>query len=137
MSSPWTTARRPGGVTFVATITFLIAFLSMVRGFLAILGEGGPVSGDLAGVSLTTYGWVELGFGIATALVAIGLFRGSGLARLLVTALMVLRIVAAVWAGFSGNGLVWLLASALVGGLAVLVLLLLWNGRADAWFSRT
>jgi hypothetical protein len=35
----------------------------------------------------TWYGTVEIGFGVVTALVAIGLAKGSGLARLLVTAL--------------------------------------------------
>jgi hypothetical protein len=137
MSSPWTTARRPGGVTFVATLTLLVAFLSMLRGFVLIAGESTVVAEDLPGISPITYGWVELVFGVLTAIVGAALFKGSGWARLLVTALMVVRIVAAIFAVVNADGLAWLLAATLVGGLAVIVLLLLWNGRADAWFTRS
>jgi hypothetical protein len=80
---------------------------------------------------------VELVFGVLTAIVGAALFKGSGWARLLVTALMVVRIVAAIFAVVNADGLAWLLAATLVGGLAVIVLLLLWNGRADAWFTRS
>lgn len=138
MSSPWTTThRRPAGVTFVASITMIVAFLSMVRGFLMIAGQDSVLAEDLPGISTSTYGWVELVFGVLTALVGIGLFRGAGWSRLLVTALMVVRMVAAFWAAVNANGLAWLLAAILVGALALLVVLLLWNGRADAWFTRS
>ncbi|MCU0283642.1 MAG: hypothetical protein MUD13_07050 [Candidatus Nanopelagicales bacterium] len=137
MSSPWTTTNRPAGVTFVASITMIVAFLSMVRGFLMIAGQDSVLAEDLPGISATTYGWVELVFGVLTALVGIGLFRGAGWSRLLVTALMVVRMVAAFWAAVNANGLAWLLAAVLVGALALLVVLLLWNGRADAWFTRS
>jgi NADH:ubiquinone oxidoreductase subunit 6 (subunit J) len=50
---------------------------------------------------------------------------------------MVVRMVAAFWAAVNANGLAWLLAAVLVGALALLVVLLLWNGRADAWFTRS
>ena len=140
MSSPWTApAKRPGGVTFIALLTLLIAFASMVRGFLAIAGveSTGLNPTDLAGSSGTAYGWVELGIGVLTALVGVGLLRGSGLARLLVTALMVLRVIAAIWVALTFSGQGGLLVSVLIGGVAVIVLLLLWNGRADAFFTRT
>lgn len=137
MTSPWTSKpRRPAGVTFIAVLTFLIAFSSMVRGFLAILGyDAGLNPTDLSGSSGTAYGWVELGLGIITAVVGAGLLRGSSLARLLVTALMVVRIIAAIWVVVSFSGAAALLASAIIGGLALIVLLLLWNGRADAFFA--
>jgi hypothetical protein len=139
MTSPWTApARRPAGVTFIAILTFLIAFASMVRGFLAIFGNGSSLNpSDLAGSTGTAYGWVELGLGILIAVVGAGLLRGSGLARLLVTALMVVRIIAAIWVVLAFSGAAAVLASVLIGGIAVIVLLLLWNGRSDAFFNRT
>jgi hypothetical protein len=138
MSSPWTApAKRPGGVTFIALLTFLIAFASMVRGFLAIAGvdDFGLNPTDLSGGSGSAYGWIELGIGVLTALVGVGLLRGSGLARLLVTALMALRVLAAIWVAITFGGQGGLLISILIGGTAVIVLLLLWNGRSDAFFT--
>jgi hypothetical protein len=130
-------ARRPGGVTLVIALTWIVAFLSMVGGFLAILGEDAPLAGSAidSGASAGA-GWAEVIVGIITALVALGLARRSGLARLLVSALMVVRIIGAVWIAFAFAGEGGWLASALVGGVAVLILLLLWNGPADAYFSR-
>lgn len=138
MTSPWTAPpRRPAGVTFIALLTLLIAFGSMVRGILAVLGiDSGANPTDLTGSSGTAYGWIELGIGVITALVGIGLLQGSGMARLLVTVLMVIRVIAAIWALISFSGVVALLLSALIGGLAVLVLLLLWSRRSDAFFTR-
>jgi hypothetical protein len=135
MARPYA-ARRPAGVTFVVALTWLVAFASMVRGFLALFGADAMFEGtDLTGSDATVSGWVEIALGIVTALVAIGLARGSDLARLLVSALMGLRIVAAVWTAvtFSGHG--GILASALIGGVATLILLLLWSYRADQFFQ--
>jgi hypothetical protein len=118
-------------------LTWVVAFLSLVRGFLALFGEPSALRvTDTSTGTGTAYAWMELGFGVVVALVAIGLARGSSVARLLVSALMVLRILAAVWAAFAFSGLGALLGSALVGGFAVIILLLLWNGRADAFFAR-
>jgi hypothetical protein len=136
MARPYA-ARRPAGVTFVVVVTWLVAFASMVRGFLALFGVDAVFEGtDLTGSDVTVSGWVEIILGVVTAMVAIGLAGGSSLARLLVTALMVLRIVAAVWTAITFSGLGGILASALIGGLATLVLLLLWNYRADQFFHQ-
>jgi hypothetical protein len=129
-------ARRPGGVTFVVFLTLLVGFLSMVRGFLALFGvESAITPTDLAGTSGTVYGWGELMLGIVTIAVGLGLAGGSNLARFLVTALMVLRIIAAIWTAVTFSGQGGILVSALVGGFAVIILLLLWNGRADRFFA--
>ena len=135
MSSPWTTAKRPGGVTFLASLALLIAFASMVRGFLVLFGADVTALNPVR--PSTTYAWLEIVVGVVTALVAVGLLRGSGLARLLVTALMVVRIITAIWVAITFSGQGGLLVSVLIGGIAVIVLLLLWNGRSDAFFTRT
>jgi hypothetical protein len=129
--------RRPGGVVFVIVLTWLVAFLTMVSGFLAIAGESARVAGIRLDTGTTpAMGWVEIGFGIITVLVALGLAARSDVARLLVTVLMVVRIAGAVWIGFHDAGQGGWLASALTGGFALLILLLLWNAQADAYFSR-
>jgi hypothetical protein len=131
-------ARRPGGVTFVVFLTLLVGFVSLVRGFLALFGVESPITPtDLAGTSGTVYGWGELVLGIVTIAVGLGLAGGSNLARFLVTALMVLRIIAAVWTAVTFSGQGGILVSALIGGFAVIILLLLWNGRADRFFAES
>jgi len=83
--------RRPGGVTFVIALTWVVAFLSLVSGFLTLMGDDSPVAGSALDVDQPTwYGMVELGFGLVSAVAAVGLAKGIGVARLLVTALMVL-----------------------------------------------
>jgi vacuolar-type H+-ATPase subunit I/STV1 len=129
-------ARRPGGVTFVVFLTLLVGFVSMVRGFLALFGvESAITPTDLAGTSGAVYGWGELILGVITIAVGLGLAGGSNLARFLVTALMVLRIIAAIWTALTFAGQGGILVSALVGGFAVIILLLLWNSRADRFFA--
>ena len=45
-----------------------------------------------------------------------------------------LRVIAAIWVAFTFSGQGGILASALIGGFAVIILLLLWNGPADRFF---
>ena len=37
--------RRPGGVTFVIALTWIVAFLSIISGFLTLMGKDSPVAG--------------------------------------------------------------------------------------------
>jgi hypothetical protein len=128
--------KRPGGVTFVAIITFAVAFLALAAGFVFLLSSASALANaDISEGTATSYGIAEIVFGIITALVAVGLWVGNSLARLAVTALMVVRIIASIWVAvtFSGHG--GFLVGVLAGGLAVIVLLLLWNYRADEFFN--
>lgn len=128
--------RRPGGVTFIAIITFLIAFLSIAAGFTFLLSStSGLAQADISEGTATSYGIVEIVFGVITAAVAVGLWVGNAFARLAVTALMVVRILASVWVAFSFSGHGGILVGLLAGGLSVIVLLLLWNYRADEFFD--
>jgi hypothetical protein len=138
MSTWYGKPRRPGGVTFVAIITFLIAFLSLAAGFVFLLASAsGLADADISEGTATSYGIVEIVFGIITALVAVGLWGGNSFARLAVTALMAVRIMASIWAAFALNGHGGFLLAVVSGGSAVIVLLLLWNYRADAFFNAT
>ena len=128
--------RRPGGVTFVIALTWIVAFLSIVSGILTLMGQDSPVVGTAVDAGQPSwYGAVEIGFGVITGLVALGLAKGSGLARLLVTALMALRMGSAIWVAIEHSGQGGWLVAPLIGGPAVIVLLLLWNGRSDRFFS--
>jgi hypothetical protein len=136
MSTWYGRPKRPGGVTFVALITFLIAFLAMAAGFVFLFSSAAALANaDITEGTATSYGIAEIIFGIITALVAVGLWVGNSFARLAVTALMVVRIIAAVWVALSFSGHGGFLVGTLAGGLAVIVLLLLWNYRADEFFN--
>jgi len=127
---------RPGSVTVVVVLTWLVALLSILAGVIMLvtsddlLAEAGISAGDAA-----VYSWVEIVFGVITALVAIGLSNGNRFSRLLVTLLMALRAAATLWVVIAwwGTAGTW---SALLSGLfAVLVIAMLWNARANAFFA--
>ena len=129
--------RRPGGVTVVIALTWIVAFLSMVSGFLAIAGEDARIGRLRLNADVSVgIGIAELAFGVISALVAIGLARRSALARLLVSALMLTRIIAGVWIAIQYSGPSSWLQPALAAGIAFLILLLLWNPQAGAYFNR-
>jgi hypothetical protein len=135
MSTP-TPVARPGSVTVVMVLTWVAAILSILGGVLFLLaGDEALEQAGVAASTATTYAWVEIGWGVVAALVAIGLGNGNNFSRLLVTVLMVLRIAAAVWAAIALSGTTGFWAIALAAGFAVLVLALLWNNRANMFFA--
>ncbi len=127
--------RRPGGVTFVIVLTWVAAIASLASGLLVLRGShAGFDQIHLDRSTAQTYAWFEIGFGVAAGLVAIGLAVRSGLARGLVTVLMVVRLAAAIWTAFAAGNADGRLASVGIGIVALVVLSLLWSTRADAWF---
>ena len=135
MSTP-SPAARPGSVTFVMVLTWIAAILSVLAGVLLLLAADDVLQeAGVAGSTATTYGWAEIIWGVVAALVAIGLGNGNNFSRLLVTVLMVLRIGAAVWAAIALSGTAGFWPIAIAAGFAVLVLVLLWNNRANVFFA--
>jgi hypothetical protein len=136
MSTP-VPAPRPGSVTFVVFLTWVIALVAIVGGVTLLLaGDGELADLGIASSTAATYGWIEIGWGVLVALVAMGLAAGSGFARFLVTGLMLIRIVVAVFAAvaLAGTGAFWtVLVSA---GFAAIILAMLWTARATAFFRR-
>ena len=135
MSAP-APAPRPGSVTTVMVVTWIVAILTILGGLLFLFISDSAL--DEAGISAstaTTYGIVELLLGVVIALVAIGLGGGNNFARILVSILMVLRLGAAIWAGIVlwGSGGFW--SVVIAGLLALIVLALLWNDRANQFFA--
>ncbi|MDO8147278.1 MULTISPECIES: hypothetical protein [Isoptericola] len=129
---------RPGSVTFVVVLTWLVAIASVVGGVLMLLATDEVLADAGIGASdAPVYAWVEIALGLVVALVAVGLGNGNRFSRFLVTLLMALRVVLSLWvvivwgeyAGF------W---SALLSGLfALLIIVMLWNARANAFFRAT
>ena len=131
-----TPAPRPASVTLVMVLTWIVAFLTILGGLLflfisaSVLEEAGISKGDA-----TTIGIVELVLGVIIALVAKGLGSGNNFARLLVSLLMVLRLGVTVWAAVVLWGQAGFWSVALAGLLALAVLGLLWNNRANLFFA--
>jgi multisubunit Na+/H+ antiporter MnhG subunit len=131
MSTP---ASRPGSVTTVVVLTWISALVAILGGVLAlVLSEESLAEAGIAKSTATTYGWVEIVLGVIIALVALGLSSGNNLSRILVSALMALRATIGVWAMIQlPNGII-------TGGITILVslliLFLLWNQKANAFFA--
>jgi hypothetical protein len=123
-------------VVFVMILVWIVAVLSILGGlFFMLASEAVLAQAGISKSAAMTYGWWEIGYGVITALVAMGLGRGSRIARLLVSLLMALRIVAAAWAAIalSGHRGFWTAVGA--GVIAIVILIMLWNARADAFFK--
>ena len=132
-----TSAVRPGSVTLVVVLTWISAILAIVAGAFALFGGQQYLSelGWSAGEARIE-GIVGIIFGLILALLASALGKGSKFARFLVTVVMLLRLVVgavevvALW----GSTYMW---SGVVGVvIALLVLWLLWNAKAGAFFAR-
>ena len=116
-------------------LTWIVVLFSIVAGVILLLASD-QVLAD-AGISTgtaTTYAWAEIVFGVITALVAIGLGNGNNFSRLLVTLLMVLRAGLSVWVAVALWGHAGFWSAVLAGLIAVLILVMLWNDRANEFF---
>jgi hypothetical protein len=128
-----TPVARPASVTIVVVLTWLSALGSIVSGILALLlSDSVLAEADVEKSTATAYGWIGIVLGVVIALVAIGLGRGNTLARVLVSGLMVLRIVIGIWAMFVLPDSI--VSGAIVAGIALIVLILLWNQKANNFF---
>ncbi len=123
---------RPGGVTLLAVIVWLEALLYLVIGVLSVLALWIPaLIIDIGwGFGVLWNGIIAILFGIVLFVVSGGLFRGSGVARALVTIWLVVSIVGAVFSLVHGQVLAGVVALA----LSIIGILLLWAGRAGSYF---
>jgi hypothetical protein len=126
--------RRPASVTVVVVLTWFAAVVSIAGGVVALLLSAEELAAaDIAEASANVYGWTSIVIGAAAALLAIGLGSGSSLARALVSLLMVARMGVGLWAIISlPEGIV---AGVITIALALIVLFLLWNGKAGDYFA--
>jgi len=126
---------RPGGVTFVAVIIWIWAFLDLIGGILSVVALWIPALViDLGlGLGLLWNGILAIIFGIIGFFIAGGLRRGSRVARALVTIWLVISLI---------GGIISLTNGAIVSGIislvvAIIGILLLWAGRGGEFFRRS
>lgn len=116
---------RPVGVTIIGAVIVIEGILLLIGGVLGLfMGQDGvpwlvPV---ITGV-----------IGLIYVLVARGLFRGSGGARLIVGILTLIALVIGVWtllfySGIRIQGLIQAL-------IAIIILMVLWSPKAKAFFD--
>lgn len=130
------TSARPGSVTAVVVLTWIVAVLTVVSGIaLLLLSDNVLKEAGITKSTAATYGWVEIVLGVVVALVAVGLSRGSNAARILVSIVMVLRVAAAVWIALAVSTSARGTAIA-AGVVAVIILALLWTRRANDYFAQ-
>jgi hypothetical protein len=130
-------ARRPGGITLLAVLIVISGLLGLIGSIAVIIGRGNDDFVRDTGVGSSTLLWVGIvGVIIAVVylLVARGLTRGSGLARGLAALVAVLSLASGIYQAIIQSGsLRW---SAIVSALlALIVLLLLFSPRANAFFG--
>lgn len=130
-------ARRPGGVTFVVILVWFAALSDIIGGIVLFLMSFSRTAFDTTEIDATFlryFALIAIVVGLLTALVAMGLNRGSQFARVLTVTVMVLRLANAVWAGFAVGGfVVW---GALFDAVLALIIIALLTNRSASDFFR-
>ncbi|MGA7690063.1 MAG: hypothetical protein WCA29_12635 [Jiangellales bacterium] len=116
-------------------LTWIVAVFSILAGVLLLVASDQVLAdAGLSTGTANTYAWAEIVFGVITALVAIGLANGNNFSRLVVTTLMGLRAALSLWVAIVLWGHAGFWSAVIAGLIAVLVLALLWNDRANEFF---
>jgi hypothetical protein len=127
-------ARRPAGVTLIAVLAWIEGALGIVAGIVLLVFRNEP-SVQVEGASesaLITSAIFTILFGVVVVLVAGGLLRGSSGARIVVTVVQLLAIVGDAFTAWAYPGqFAWSAVSALI---SLLIIVLLWTGRANDFF---
>lgn len=127
-------ARRPAGVTLIAVLAWIGGAFNIVAGVLLLIYKNEP-SVQAAGLSestLITSAILTILFGLVVVLVAGGLLRGSSGARVVVTVVQVLAIAGDAFTAWAYPGqFAWAAISALI---SLIIIILLWTGRASDFF---
>lgn len=127
---------RPGSVSLVVFLTWLVALVTVASGVALLVGsEDWLVALGVNASRSTTTGWIFIVLGLVIALFASALGKGSGFARLIISLLMMFRFVLGVIAVIVTWGTSYVWGAMLMTLVALVVLYLLWNARASAWFA--
>lgn len=132
-----TSAVRPGSVTLVVVLTWISAILAIVAGAFALFGGEQYLNelGWSAGEARIE-GIVGIVFGLILALLASALGKGSKFARFLVTIVMLFRLVVGALEAVALWGSTYMWTGVVGVVMALLILWLLWNAKAGAFFAR-
>ena len=125
------------GVTVVVVLTYLSGILSIIAGIVLVLVARNAAAQAQVGAGsgvIRTLGILSLVLGIVTVLVAGGLRHGRRAARLVVTVVEAIQILAVIGQLSTGGSQVL----PALGQIAVpvAVILLLWTGPAKGFFRR-
>ncbi|ODT98581.1 MAG: hypothetical protein ABS81_27565 [Pseudonocardia sp. SCN 72-86] len=129
---------RPGSVTVVVVLVWISAVLQILVGVLLLVVAAtiGTAEVKVASGVIVAIGVFTLIIGLLTAAVASSLGKGGNGARVIVTILQVLQILGGVTTlsvygtGGTGSGSFGTIA------IAVIILALLWNNRANQFFGQ-
>lgn len=132
MSTP--AVSRPAGVTTVGVLTWISGAINLITGLLLIFQTGNDdiVSKFGGSALLIVFAVSIMILGLVLLIVAGGILRGSNGARVVEVVLQGYSIVAAIWASLSVPTLLWAAVISIV--VSVAVILLLFTGRANAFF---
>jgi hypothetical protein len=128
--------QRPGTVTVVVVLAWIAAILSIIGAILlmiaAIAVDAADRPADLGVLWAAAIVWLIVG--LVTAWVARALGRGSRVARAVLTAVQLVTIITAIWTWFQIGGNY---AASAIGNIlvAVVILALVWNRRANDFFA--
>ncbi|MFF1876963.1 hypothetical protein [Leifsonia sp. NPDC058230] len=125
---------RPGGVTTVAVLTWISGAISVITGLLLLFQTGNAdiVARFGEAALLVVFAVSVMIVGIVVLIVAGGLLRGINGARVVAVIFQALSIAAAIWLSISAPAFLWAAVIGIVVSVAVIVLL--FSGRANAYF---
>ena len=132
---------RPGSVTIVVVLTWINAVIHLLIGVLLLVAAiviGAAASGNtrVIGTGLAvTLGIVYLLIGLVTAFVAARLGLGGRGSRMLLTVIEAITIVTNVITWITNNTTQQAVSSVIGIAIAVAILALLWNQRANDFFN--
>lgn len=116
---------RPGGVTLVVVLAWIASLLHVLSGILVLTGV-------LTGAS-TEAAWIAIVVGVVSFAISLALFRGSRIARVLVTISLALSLLTAVFFVIAHPAVI---ATPIVSGIAALIgLILLYSPKANEYFA--
>jgi hypothetical protein len=135
---PMTTppVQRPGSVTIVVILTWITAIFALIGAAILFVVATTVNSSDLPATKNVMFAAavIALVLGLVTAWVAYALSKGSNFARFLVSLVQVLNIANAIWTWIELGGN-YVISAILNIAIAMIILILVWNRRANEFFA--
>jgi hypothetical protein len=129
---------RPGGVTFVVVLAYIVSIFTVINGFFVTIGADEILNQRKAGMSedeLLWAGIVMMAVGVIGVLLTGALSRGSRVVRILFTIWIALQIAGGLSAMISYHG-EERLTGVVPFVLGIVVLYLLFNEKAHDFFAK-
>ena len=129
---------RPGGVTFVVVLAYLVSIFTIIDGFFVVLGADEVKNQFKSGASKNELVWagiVMMAVGVIGVLLTGALSRGSRVVRILFTIWIAFQIAGGLSAMISYQG-EERLTGVVPFVLGIVVLYLLFNEKAHDYFAK-